>query len=345
MVDVLPALSRYRAAVAQEMRDTLRGNPHPIYAMQRYHLGWEDESGTAATTVTGKMFRPALCLLCCEAVGGEYERALAAAAAIEFLHNFSLIHDDIEDNSRFRHGRRAVWDIWGIPNGINAGDSMLMTAHLALHRLSAHDFEPRAILNAFLLFDRAAQRLCEGQDTDLRFEQRESVSMSEYDEMIAGKTGALIGVSAALGALLGGAPAATVALFERFGRLLGRAFQIRDDILGVWGEEQRTGKPSGQDIRSRKKSYPIVRALEVAPAADRARLLALYNAPADQDLDDTSIDEVLVIFERNAVRILAADEAQGAADRAVALLDQGNLTNPARRELSELAGFVASRSA
>lgn len=334
-------LSRYRAAVEQEMRDTLRRGEGPLYAMQRYHLGWENAEGQpVASGAGGKMFRPALCLLCCEALGGGPDRALPGAAAIELLHNFSLIHDDIEDRSRTRHGRRTLWDLWGVELAINAGDTMFSAARLALHRLSAHEYAPQTVLNASLLFDRASLRLCEGQDADLRFEQRAAVGMDEYLAMIAGKTGALIGTSAAMGAVLAEQPGGTVALFDRFGRLLGRAFQIQDDVLGVWGVEARTGKPSGDDIRSKKKAYPITRALEVAQAEDRVLLSELYAQP---ELDDRSVADVLAIFDRNAIRADAERSARQAAAAALALLERADLHEPARSELFQLATFVAER--
>lgn len=337
-----PALDRFRDAIAQEMRDTLRTSEQPVYGMQRYHLGWQEADGSAVQLVTGKLFRPALCLLCCQAVGGDFERALAAAAAVEFVHNFSLIHDDIEDVSRVRHGRRTVWDLWGVAHGVNTGDSMFVVARLALHRLAAQSYQPQTVINAFLLLDRACQRLCEGQDLDLRFEQREAVSMDEYLQMIAGKTGALIGASAALGALLGEAPPSVVALFDRFGRLLGRAFQVEDDVLGVWGTQARTGKPSGDDIRSRKKSYPIVHALDVVSAGERSRLLALY---AQQDLDEAAVEEVLSIFAEHGIREAAEAEAKRAAAAAAALISRTALVEPVRHELISLAEFVAAREA
>ncbi len=336
------ALTRFRAAVEQELRDTLRGGEGPLYAIQRYHLGWENEDGRPVERVSGKLFRPALCLLCCEALGGDPDRALPGGAAIELLHNFSLIHDDIEDRSRFRHGRRTVWDIWGVELAINAGDAMFTAARLALHRLAAHDYAPQTILNAFLLLDRTSQRLCEGQDADLRFEQRASVAMDEYLAMIAGKTGALIGTSAALGALLAEQPGGTVGLFDRFGRLLGRAFQIQDDVLGVWGAEATTGKPSGDDIRSKKKAYPITRALEAAQPEDRLLLAELYGQP---ELDDASVAAVLAIFERNGIRRAAEAAARRAAEGALALLERADLPEPARSELSRLTYFVAEREA
>ncbi|HZQ39097.1 MAG TPA: polyprenyl synthetase family protein [Dehalococcoidia bacterium] len=336
------ALSRFRTAVEQEMRDTLRGGEGPLYAMQRYHLGWEDAEGRPIAGAGGKIFRPALCLLCCQALGGDPDRALPGAAALELLHNFSLIHDDIEDRSSTRHGRRTLWDLWGVELAVNAGDAMFTAARLALHRLSARDYAPQTMLNAFLIFDRASQRLCEGQDTDLRFEQRTAVSMDEYLAMIAGKTGALIGTSAAMGALLAEQPGRTVGLFDRFGRLLGRAFQIQDDALGVWGVEARTGKPSGDDIRARKKAYPITRALEVAQAEDRALLGELYARP---ELDDRAVAEVLAIFERNGIREDAARAARQTAGEALALLHRVELREPARSELFQLATFVAEREA
>ncbi len=337
-----PSLARFRDAITREMRETLRTQDGPVYAMQRYHLGWQQADGSPAEVITGKLFRPALCLLCCQAVGGDWERAVPAAAALEFQHNFALIHDDIDDGGHVRHGRPTVWDIWGVAHGINSGDSMLITARLALHRLAAQSYSPQSLINAFLLFDRACQRLCEGQDLDLRFEERESVTMPEYLQMIAGKTGALIGASASLGALLGDAQAAGVVLFDRIGRLLGRAFQIQDDVLGVWGKEATTGKPSGDDIRSRKKSFPIVRALETVPPAARSRLLALY---AREPFDENAVEEAMSIFDEQGIRADAEVEAQRAAREAATLISGATLVETVRRELLDLAAFVVERDA
>ncbi|MHB8577038.1 MAG: polyprenyl synthetase family protein [Dehalococcoidia bacterium] len=342
MADAVSALHRFRPHVAQELRDVLRGAEQHIYDMQRYHLGWQEADGSPAEAATGKLFRPAFLLLCCQAVGGDYERALPAAAAIELLHNFSLIHDDIEDESRLRHGRKTVWAEWGIANGINAGDSMFVMARLALHRLAARDYTPQTILNAFLMFDRACQRLCEGQDLDLGFESTAGVSMDEYLQMIAGKTGALIATSAAMGALLGDAAPHTVVAFDRFGRLVGRAFQIADDVLGVWGDEEKTGKPTGEDIRSRKKSFPIVHALEVAQALDRQRLLGIYGQAS---LSDDDIAIILDLFDRYGVRAAADRAAREATEHAITLLAEQKLASRAGDELEALARYVAERDA
>jgi geranylgeranyl diphosphate synthase, type I len=342
VADAAEALARYRAPVLTEMREVLRGMAAPLYQMQRYHLGWQDSDGSPVEVGGGKMFRPALLLLCCEALGGELDRALPAAAAVELLHNFSLIHDDIEDDSRIRHGRRTVWDLWGAANGINAGDSMFTLARLALHRLSAHDYPAQTVLNAFVLFDRTSQKLCEGQDADLAFETRAAVSLDDYLAMIAGKTGALIAACAGMGALLAEAPSSAVQLFSRFGAQIGRAFQIQDDVLGVWGIEAKTGKSAADDIRSRKKAYPFVRALEKASPEDRAVLLQVYAEP---DPEGASVPEVLALFDRLWIREDAETAARLAANEAIALLERANLRDPFHSELVALTRFVASRDA
>ena len=336
------ALARYRGAVLREMRAVVDSYNGPLYDLQRYHLGWLDASGNPLDATGGKMFRPALLLLCCEALGGDVERALPAAAAVELLHNFSLIHDDIEDGSQTRHGRRTLWTIWGLPRGVNAGDSMFVLARLALHRLGDRGYAPERVLAAFRIFDDASRRLCEGQDADLRFEACTAVPLDDYLAMIAGKTGALITASAELGALLAEAPDDLCALFRRFGQLLGRAFQIRDDILGIWGVEEQTGKSSGDDIRARKKAYPFVRAVEKADTTSRAALLELYAQP---DPEGTTVRQTLALFDRLDVRADAERAACQAADEALSLLESAPLREPARAELIALTRFVATREA
>lgn len=341
MVATVGAMARFRAPVVREMRDILRGREGGLYQMLRYHLGWEDADGAPADAVGGKLFRPALCLLCCSAVGGDYEQALSGAAAVELVHNFTLIHDDIEDSSAIRHGRRTVWDIWGIAHGINAGDSLFTVARLAMHRLMGAGYEPRTVLNGMLLLDRACQRLCEGQDLDLRFESRLSVGMAEYLDMIEGKTASLIAASASIGALLGGAPPPTVARFDRFGRLLGRAFQIRDDVLGIWGDAAETGKP-GSDLLLRKKSYPVVLAMETLPEADGKRLFELYRC---EQPDEPAVADLIAILDRNRIRERSEEEARRSGNEALAQLAGLPLREQERAELDALAHFVASRTA
>ncbi|MEI2691836.1 MAG: polyprenyl synthetase family protein [Anaerolineae bacterium] len=231
------------------------------YGMLRYHMGWVDPAMQPAVINSGKRIRPVVCLLACAAVGGAVEDALPAAAAVELLHNFSLIHDDVEDNSSTRRHRPTVWALWGVPQAINAGDAMFTLARLALHGVTGRGVVAATALEASAIFDRACLRLTEGQYLDMSFEDRQDVAVEEYVAMIEGKTAALLSASLELGALLGGADEGTRRSLAEFGRGLGLAFQMQDDILGIWGDETITGKSAASDILARKKSLPVVYAL------------------------------------------------------------------------------------
>jgi geranylgeranyl diphosphate synthase type I len=286
------------------------------------------------------MLRPLLCLLCCEALGGNYRRALPAAAALELLHNFTLVHDDIEDASPSRHGRATVWRVWGEAQAINVGDGLYALAHLALPRLVEVSVSAEVALEAARLLDEACLRVCEGQHLDLAFEERLDVRCDEYLEMVAGKTVALLAAAAAIGALLGEASAQVVTAFREFGRELGFAFQIRDDILGIWGESAETGKPAGEDILARKKSFPIVYAFEQAVGPDRETLLATY---AKSSLGPEDLAMVGSILERTEALASSEEAARHHAAEAVGRLDGLELVPARRRELESFAAYVAER--
>jgi geranylgeranyl diphosphate synthase type I len=259
----------YLPAIEAELKRALGAGPeqlHEYYAMMEYHLGWD--APPAANS--GKRIRPVVCLLTCAASGGAWERALPAAAAIELLHNFSLIHDDIQDNSLLRRGRPTLWKKWGPAQAINAGDAMFTLAHLAPHGLLARGVPPALALTVLEIFDRTCLTLTQGQYLDLSFEGRERVTVAEYMAMIEAKTAALIAASAQLGALIGGADQERTAHFERYGRSLGLAFQVQDDWLGIWGDPAVTGKSATSDLESRKKSLPVVYGLEHSPEFARA---------------------------------------------------------------------------
>ncbi len=248
---------------------------HPMqanhYAMMHYHMGWADESLRPGALGAGKRIRPLLCLMACDAVGGVPDEALPAAAAVEILHNFSLVHDDIEDGDETRRHRPTLWALWGVPQAINVGDGMFALAYSALLRsvgASSVNGAPDSTGGygrSLAAVDRLTQiciELTEGQHLDLSFEERDEVSISEYLRMIGGKTAALIAGSTALGALFGGANQPEIESLYRFGHSMGLAFQIQDDILGIWGDSEVTGKPAGNDILRRKKSLPLIFGLE-----------------------------------------------------------------------------------
>jgi geranylgeranyl diphosphate synthase type I len=251
--------------VEREMKSilaTLEGPSHgEMGEMARFHLGWTGAEGEQS----GKRIRPLLTLLVCQSAGGDWSVAVPAAAAIELIHNFSLIHDDIEDASSTRRGKPTLWKQWDLPQALNTGDALLILSQTAPHRLLDFGVSSRTVLKVLRILDEACLELTIGQHMDLAFERRDRVSVDEYLRMISGKTASLLGAAAATGALLAGAPPAKISEYEAFGKEVGLAFQIEDDILGIWGEPDKTGKPAGDDLLSRKKSLPVVHGLEASP--------------------------------------------------------------------------------
>lgn len=231
-----------------------------LYGWLRYHLGWADLAGRPEQASAGKGIRARACLTACAAVGGPAARAVPVAAAIELTHAFSLIHDDIEDGDRQRRGRAALWTLVGIPQAINAGDALFSIARLLLSR-ATDEPDPGLRLRILAIYDAACLRLAEGQYLDLRFEDELEVSQAAYLRMVAGKTGALLGAATATGALAGGGQPEVAEALGRFGESVGLAFQMHDDVLGMWGDPARTGKPAGADLGRRKRSLPVIMGL------------------------------------------------------------------------------------
>lgn len=284
---ITPQANDLLNAVDAEMRraaDAVAIDNDGFSTMLRYPLGWVNAEGEPYSTPTGKRIRPILLLMCTEAAGGDIAQALPAAAAVELLHNFSLIHDDIQDNSPLRHGRDTVWRIWGVANAINAGDAMFTLAFAALQRLSSSGVSADVTLRALELFTQTTLTLTRGQHLDMRFERQTDVSVTQYLDMIHGKTAALLGLCARLGALIASGDDERAAHFGRFGTDLGIAFQIHDDILGIWGDEAKTGKSAASDILSRKKSLPVLYGLAQSP-----RLAEIYAQPTDAAIDVTEV--------------------------------------------------------
>lgn len=288
--------------------------------MLRYPLGWVNQDGQPYNHPTGKRIRPILLLLSTEATGGDYRHALPAAAAVELLHNFSLVHDDIEDDSPTRHGRPTVWTIWGRANAINAGDALFALAYGAMQRLM-HTSPPEIALKAWGIFNQTNIELTRGQHFDMRFEHQAHVSVDDYLSMIRGKSAALVAACAQMGALIGSHDDDTAAHFAEFGLNLGLAFQIRDDILGIWGDPAVTGKSAATDILSRKKSLPVLYGLTHSPALVDLYARATFGADevdaAVRVLNEIGAQQVTVEYEtrfyRQAVEALERANPQGSA--------------------------------
>ncbi len=329
---------RYLPLLEFELRQIL-SCPHemlwPFYGMMQYHMGWLDEQLRPINAPTGKRIRPLLCLLACEAVGGRAEQAMPAAAAIEVLHNFSLIHDDIEDNSPTRRHRITVWKQWGLAHGINSGDGMFALAFLMLSHLAERGASAHLALGTQRIFTETCVALTEGQYLDMTFETTMEVSLDDYLWMIRNKTAALIACAAQLGALLGGGDAQTVAALTRFGENIGMAFQVIDDILGIWGDEGQTGKSTSSDLVTRKKTLPVIYAL-----AD-PELRALY---AQDSLSDQDVRAAIAVLERHGAREFAEQTAQEFARQAAADLDQADRGLPAHQALREWSSLLLKRT-
>lgn len=296
-----------------------------FYAMQEYHLGWRDEQLGPASEDPGKLIRPQLVLLACAAAGGDPAQALPLAAGVQLLHDFSLIHDDIEDNSDTRRGRRTLWDIWGLAQGINAGDGMFTLAHLSIHRLADVGVPAERTLAVLRRFDEVILAVCEGQFLDISFEGNLDIGPDDYLAMIGRKTAALLAGSAELGALVAGADAAARAALAEFGLSVGLAFQIEDDILGIWGDPELTGKPRAADLYRRKLSLPVVHAL--ANAGERAELAGLYGGSGA--LDDAGVGRALAILDAAGSREYCLGVAQQHHRAAFAALDRLAPPSPA----------------
>lgn len=256
MTDLLKTL--YAATENELQRQVARldtSRASVFHEMLTYHMGWT--SIGAGPAAAGKRIRPLLLLLCAASCGGDWRKALPAAAAVELLHNFSLIHDDIEDHSDKRRGRATLWARWGIPQAINAGDGLFVLSDLALDDL-AQNYPAQTALTAANLLHQTSLRLTTGQYLDMAYQTRSDLNEQDYWPMISGKTAALIAACCEIGAVLAEAEPATRATCRDFGEALGLAFQVQDDLLGIWGDETQTGKSAASDLLEGKKSLPVL---------------------------------------------------------------------------------------
>ena len=303
-------------AVEAEMRDIfqLRDSSSDLfYSMMHYHMGWVDEDLSPLEVKSGKRVRPLLCLLSCAAAGGDWRQAIPAAASIEIIHNFSLVHDDIQDESPTRRGRKTLWQIWGSSQAINTGDAMFALAHSAMERLQTHGVSDSITLQAMRMLDNTCVALTKGQFSDMSFEERDDVSVDQYMNMINGKTAALLSLSTELGALISGSGKSIVDHYRSFGSDLGLAFQIRDDILGIWGDETVIGKSAATDIETRKKSLPVLHGL-----SKDETLRQLYFV---EEQSDDFVDKVVAILDSTGSRAFSEEYEKKYANSAIAHLE------------------------
>ncbi|GGQ19636.1 polyprenyl synthetase family protein [Streptomyces mutabilis] len=318
------------AAVDAAILDAVDQLPPRIRTVAKYHLGFS--SGPRPAEHRGKALRPRLALAAARC-GPTPERAVAAAVSVELLHGFSLLHDDIMDGDRTRRGRAAAWVVHGVPAALLTGDALLT---LALGVLA-----DSGSAECMRVCVRMMSALVRGQGNDLAFEEDQQVTVDAYLEMAEGKTGALTGAACELAATLAGAPPVVVEALERFGRHAGTAFQIADDILGIWGDSRRTGKPVGSDLAARKKTLPVVAALHAAdPEAGQLRALLDTGVP----LTEAQTQQATVLVGQLGGRTTAEAIAQQHLDLALEALQCCDLPAGARGELRTLAHHMAARS-
>jgi geranylgeranyl diphosphate synthase type I len=318
-----PVIAAMRAAVSG------RGSASDeLYRHLQYQMGWADEHGNPVDARTGKGIRPLICLIACQAVGGDYRDASVPAAAIELTHEFSLVHDDIEDGDRLRRGRATLWSLVGEPLAINAGDALF---GLARQLLSGAHLRDSTVLEVMRRYDRACVLLAEGQHMDLTLESADDVAVDEYIEMVRRKTGALVAAAAAIGAVVGDAHPDVVDILAHFGESLGVAFQMQDDVLGLWGSEEITGKPAGRDLQRRKKSMPVVLALRDPDLGPEVRELFSAEEP-----NRRACEQLASRLDEAGIRARTVSEAKSWSDRGRSALAAVGLADGPRAELGEM---------
>ena len=353
----LPAMfARYRYALDGELRAAM---PVPtqtgqqlepaqgdgsdnLYHMLRYHMGWDDVMGEPLLSPSsqGKALRPTLCLFASEAADEEWTRALPVAAALEFIHNFSLIHDDIQDGDIKRRHQPTVWALWGQPQALVAGNAMRTLADLATLRMTERGVPVGKGLRASSVLTRGYLDMTKGQCLDLAFEGSLEIGLDEYITMISFKTGALIRCGMEMGTLVASDDESLVQAFTRCGSFLGLAFQIRDDVLGIWGDEEATGKAVGNDILRKKKSFPIVYALQSAGDVARRRMVDAYSK---ETLEEGDVADVLEVLDGLDAAGYAQQVTCEKADLSLKAVADAPLPSWAHREFEELVEFLTTR--
>jgi len=331
------ALGAVRDLVDAPMRAAVGRLAPSVQQVAAYHFGWVDSDGLPQDAHSGKAVRPALAVLAAQAVGARPEIGIPGAIAVELVHNFSLLHDDVMDRDEERRHRPTAWTVFGSSAAILAGDALLALAFEVLL-----DVDSPASRAAQANLATATQDLIVGQVEDLDFERRLDVGVEECLRMAAGKTAALMACAASIGAQLAAAPVEVVAALQAYGRELGLAFQLVDDMLGIWGSSPATGKPVFSDLASRKKTLPVTWAVDNGgnAGADLALWLrrGVVTPPSDHELRG-----VAELVERSGARAWARDEAHRRVACAADALAGSPLREPFHRELLELAAFVVER--
>ena len=314
-----------------------------FHEMLTYHMGWTGEG--AGAEATGKRIRPLLVLLASASFGLEEKKeekeidlywlhAKSAAAAIELIHNFSLVHDDIQDNSDKRRGRNTVWVNWGAPMAINVGDALVVIANQAILDLAEY-YPAEVVIKAAGILNNSCLDLTRGQFLDMSYEDRNDLGIDEYWPMVGGKTSALLAACTHIGALLGNASEAEQEAYRLFGWHLGLAFQVEDDILGIWGDELITGKSAASDLVEGKNSLPVLYGLgKQGKFAERW---------VQGSITASEVKDVAMQLEIEGGKKYAEEISIKETQKALAYLDQANPRGEAGAAMHQLANMLLKR--
>ncbi|MEV5355481.1 polyprenyl synthetase family protein [Streptomyces sp. NPDC093516] len=340
-VDVTALLERGRTLATPVLRAAVDRLAPPMDTVAAYHFGWIDAQGRPAEGDGGKAVRPALAVLSAEVVSAAPETGVPGAVAVELVHNFSLLHDDLMDGDEQRRHRDTVWKVHGPAQAILVGDALFALANEVLLELGTVEAG-----RATRRLTTATRALIDGQAQDISYEHRDRVSVEECLEMEGNKTGALLACASSIGAVLGGADDRTADTLEKYGYHLGLAFQAVDDLLGIWGDPVSTGKQTWSDLRQRKKSLPVVAALAAGgPASERLGEILAADAKAS-DVENFSEEEFAAraaLIEEAGGREWTADEARRQHTIAIEALDTVDMPDRVRAQFTALADFVVVR--
>lgn len=327
-------LGLHRRALETALRHAVGDDANPLTAAVRYVMGWEDETGRP-TESGGKRIRPALCLFAAGAFGGSVEEALPGAVAVELVHNFSLVHDEVQDRDAERHHRPTVWARMGEAQAINVGDFLYTRA---VHALTAGVGNGARRLHALHVLNEAIARMIQGQWDDIAFEFRATVTVDDYLAMVAGKTGALLAAPLEIGAILAGASEEEAAAVGLWGAHVGAAFQAQDDYLGIWGNPDQTGKSNTNDIVRRKKTLPIVHA-----SADPNFGAIVARAYGHEVLTEQDVDAVVRALKAAGSDEYCRERARSQAAEANALLEELPLDRTVREQFRAIGAYLVDR--
>jgi len=331
-MDVKPLLSHIELELQMQVSRLDAPRTKPFHEMLTYHMGWTGEG--AGPEAIGKRIRPLMVLLSAASCGSEWQPALAAAAAVELVHNFSLVHDDIQDNSPKRRGRDTVWVKWGAPMAINVGDALFVISNQAIINLK-NNYPVDTVVKAAEILHNTCLELTRGQFLDMSYEERTDLTVEDYWPMISAKTAALLSACCHIGALLGGADDPKQEAYRSFGHYLGLAFQVQDDILGIWGDEKVTGKSAASDLVEGKNSLPVLAGL-----GRKGRFAERW---AQGPIKPEEVESVARLLASEGGLIAAQDASKQMTDLALKSLREADPQGEARDALFELADKLLKR--